>query len=95
MKNTEWVATKFVRKCDLDSSSLNLNPVTIDMCVSPFYEGTRWAVRRGSQCLNVKGEWVYEPMPSSRTDLFYKQCRFPSREAAEAMAEMELARRIA
>lgn len=46
---------------------------------SPFYEGERWAVRRGENvCLNRHGEWEYEPSPSNRDDEFYDRCRFES-----------------
>ena len=42
-----------------------------------------WAVRRmGGWCLNKKGGWEYEPMPSSRTAAFFKRCRWPTPEAA-------------
>lgn len=36
----------------------------------------RWKVIRGSHCLSKRGDWVYEPLPSSRTDAFLKRCRF-------------------
>lgn len=40
----------------------------------------RWGIFRegNSSCLNKLGEWEYQPMPSSRTDDFYKRCRYAS-----------------
>ena len=49
---------------------------------SPFYDGEKWAVRKGGNCLTKTGEWEWEPMPSSRTDDFYERCRFESLEKA-------------
>lgn len=43
---------------------------------SPFYDGERWAVRWCGLCLTKTGEWIYEPMPSSRDAAFYTRCRF-------------------
>lgn len=56
----------------------------IHRCVSPFYKGEKFAVRRGRSCLNKKSEWEYEPLPSSRTDAFYRRCRFSKIEDAVA-----------
>jgi hypothetical protein len=36
-----------------------------------------WAVRRGASCLSRSGEWAYEPSPSSRTDEWLAEHRFP------------------
>lgn len=38
--------------------------------------GDTWAVTDGRQCLNNKGKWEYEPLPSSRTEEFLARCRF-------------------
>lgn len=35
-----------------------------------------WAVCRHGRCINGKGEWDYEPQPSSRTDAWIKAHRF-------------------
>lgn len=48
-----------------------------------------WAVKRWSDCLGRDGEWDYEPNPSSRTDEWIKDHRFPLAEA------LELAKRAA
>ena len=36
-----------------------------------------WAVVDCGLCFNNRGEWEYEPLPSSRTDEFLERCRFP------------------
>lgn len=36
----------------------------------------KYAVRHLEYCLTTKGEWEYEPIPSSRGDDFFKRCRF-------------------
>jgi hypothetical protein len=40
----------------------------------------RWGIFRDgrSVCLDKKGEWLWQSMPSSRTDDFYEQCRYAS-----------------
>jgi hypothetical protein len=46
-------------------------------------DGTdKWAIRTSSSCLNKSGEFVYEPMPSSRSDEFIKDTRFDSEQEA-------------
>jgi len=52
--------------------------VTFDRTRSPFYAGEKWAVRCGGSCLTKKGEWEWEPQPSSRSETFYRRCRFKS-----------------
>lgn len=42
-----------------------------------------WAIRRRGRCLSRDGEWVREPIPSSRDSDFYGHCRFPLDEAIE------------
>ena len=41
----------------------------------------KWAIRFAHQCLSKKGNWIYEPMPSSRTESFFKKTRFGFKEA--------------
>ena len=66
----------------------------IEAMLSPFYEGVRYAVRRGRGVLNVNAEWEFEPMPSSRDDAFYRRCRFRSiAQAAHALREAESKRK--
>lgn len=36
----------------------------------------KWAIRYMGDRLTVDGEWIYEPMPSSRTNKFYKKTQF-------------------
>lgn len=59
----------------------------IELTISPFYEGKRYAVRNQlGRVLNKSGKWEHEPIPSSRTDAFYKRCRFDSLESASLAA---------
>ena len=81
-ESSEWIPVAWERQCDLDNfKSLS---VSIELLVSPFYEGERFAVRHAGRCLTIKGEWEYEPMPSSRDEAFYERCRFLSFEAAQS-----------
>jgi hypothetical protein len=53
--------------------------------------GTKWAVMDTGLCLNHKGHWEREPMPSSRTDAFLRRCRFDTfAEAWEAAEKCEV-----
>jgi hypothetical protein len=42
----------------------------------------RWAIRRGGNALGRDGEFEYEPLPSSRTEKFYRKYRFATVEEA-------------
>jgi hypothetical protein len=42
-----------------------------------------WAVVESGCCLNKKGQWEYEPLPSNRTKAFLKRCRFTKEKAFE------------
>lgn len=46
-----------------------------------------WAVSIGQTCLNMFGEWEYEPQPSSRTDEFIERTRFATLEEAVTRAK--------
>lgn len=46
-----------------------------------------WRVKKGPFCLNVNGEYEYEPLPSSRDDAYIKRCRFATLEEAWERAE--------
>lgn len=51
-----------------------------------------WKVTNGlDDCLNVHGQWEFEPSPSSRDEEFLARCRFPTAEAAirAAISESE------
>lgn len=63
----------------------DIDDLAVHRMRSPFYEGTRYAVRRHGRCLNKSAEWEYEPMPSSRDDEFYARCRFDSFQEALAV----------
>ena len=49
------------------------------------YHGEKdiWAIRAiGSRCLNKEAkQWEHEPIPSDRTEEFFKKCRFSLDEA--------------
>lgn len=51
-------------------------PVTIEL----RNEGM-WCVKGGTDVLTNKNKWVYEPLPSSRTENFIKATRFTRQEA--------------
>jgi hypothetical protein len=38
----------------------------------------RWKITDSTWTLNHKGQWEYEPNPSSRTDAYFRRCRFNS-----------------
>jgi hypothetical protein len=46
------------------------------------FDGITYAIRQGSCCLNKRGEWEFEPIPSSRSDAFLKRCRWSDFERA-------------
>lgn len=47
-----------------------------------------WAIRCVGERLTRTGKWVYEPLPSSRTDSFKKRTTFTYEEAREKMKEI-------
>lgn len=52
--------------------------------------GTGWGIRKEPNMnfvFNRLGEWEYQPMPSSRTEDFYKRCRYET--VDEAVANLE------
>lgn len=54
----------------------------------------KWAIHEGgSFVLSKRGDWVYEPMPSSRTKSFLKRTRFDSIEEAFAALDAYKKRR--
>lgn len=63
----------------------SLPPITIDLVRS--IDGVdRYAVRQSGACLNNRGQWELEPLPSSRDDRFLKRCRYDSwHDAARAI----------
>lgn len=71
---TTWIPTTWMSRADVDA--LNPNPVEINLMASPFYAGIRYAVRRGSECLSLLGQWDCEPIPSERDDEWYRTHRF-------------------
>lgn len=69
-------------KLKSDYEGMNPSSMTFHRMNSPFYDGEKWAVRMGGNCLNKEGEWEWEPSPSNREDDFYSRCRFESKEDA-------------
>ena len=47
-----------------------------------------WAVCRAGCVLTKNNKWVYEPLPSSRTDAFKSKTRFSYEEAVRRAQEM-------
>ena len=78
-------------------SEIRINPTTYTVCSLPEDDVNSqvwsltiewrgpldsWAVCHMSRCLsNRAGKWDYEPMPSSRTEAFIRNHRFPLAEA--------------
>ncbi len=59
------------------------NPhMTITIESRDGYEGRKWCIKQGSNCLGKDGHWEYEAQPSSRTDEFKERCRWDTPEQA-------------
>jgi hypothetical protein len=43
----------------------------------------KWAIRNMKTRLTRRGDWIYEPMPSSRTNQFFKRTQMTHDEAME------------
>lgn len=52
-----------------------------------FRGGDRWAVTRHGQCLDASGKWSWERLPSSRSDEWIAEHRFPLDKALELAQE--------
>jgi hypothetical protein len=67
-----------------------VNGVHVDACVAACLgpDGAmKWAIRSGeNSCLGKHGDWIIEPLPSRRDEMFCHRCRFDSLEAAYAFA---------
>jgi hypothetical protein len=86
-----WIATHdirsvWVRRPDPQAShSLGFLGISADASV--FRDGTVvWAIRSGDQVLGRDGQFIIEPLPSSRDAEFYQQYRFATLEEALAFA---------
>lgn len=64
----------------------DLDAVRVDLC-RQLGGPDLFAVRRGSRCMAVNGEWGWEPPPAKRTDMYLKLCRFNSFDEAVAAIE--------
>jgi hypothetical protein len=73
-----------------ESRMFSCHSVSIDL-VGGSRLGVRYAVRKGSCCLNHDLEWEYEPLPSSRDDDFLARCRFGDLGEAKTAAEKAMA----
>lgn len=80
----EWIPTEWTQASCL--AAFNGTDPIIRRHVSPFYAGERFAVHRLGDVLNKRGQWEHEPLPSSRTQAFYKRCRFDTFEEAVSAA---------
>ena len=81
-RGEELIATEYQLKSEFEDLTKPGQATRFCRMISPFYHSERWAVRWLSYCLNQKGKWEHEPMPSSRNDKFYKRCRFYTLEEA-------------
>ena len=70
-----------------DAVNIDRGMWAIEVTLTNDREDT-WAVRWLGQCLNRKGEWEYEPQPSSRTKGFFKRCRFTQADALARAARV-------
>jgi hypothetical protein len=78
MSERAWLehATQFLLKVGGD-------PVTIE--ARDQRDGVRlWGVYHFGSCLNIDGEWEYEPIPSSRDDGYLQRTRLRTKEDALA-----------
>jgi len=57
--------------------------ITVELCSKDA-----WAVRCHGHCLNKRGGWEYEPLPSGRSKPFLKRCRFSTAKQAMKAADM-------
>lgn len=85
-----WVPTAWNR-IDQGGNAIPPAPgrvLTIHKMLSPFYEGTKYAVRNAvGRVLTTSGTWVDEPLGSQRDAEFYERCRFPDFMSAVEAAE--------
>lgn len=86
----EWIATEWSHKSQYDLMSKSSSHIKIVRLNSQYYKGDRFAVRDVGNVLSVKGNWSYEPQPSSRTKKFYEKYRFTSFKEAVKLATKEV-----
>lgn len=58
-----------------------MSGVTVEQCIQRD-DSELWAVRNGSNCLDKDGDFVHEPIPSSRDEEFTRMHRWDSFDAA-------------
>jgi len=82
-----WVSESWTWNRDVMPKGYEeIEPVRIDM-VRGRKGSVSYAVRQQGACMNAKGEWEFEPIPSSRTDEWLKEFRFSSWEDAAKAVE--------
>ncbi len=75
----DWI--NLASKFDLGDHPVQTRPVAIE--ARRQRDGSRlWVVQMHEWVLTKSGEWVYEPIPSSRTKSFIRRTRFANKEAA-------------
>jgi hypothetical protein len=53
------------------------------------WKGKSWAIMDGQFCYNKKfNDFEYEPLPSSRNEKFFKECRFGLEEAKKIIEDL-------
>jgi hypothetical protein len=62
---------------------------TRDSVIYVEWMGSGWAITKETSNIvfNKEGEWEYQPFPSSRTEEFYRRCRYQTPE--EAVAKLQ------
>jgi hypothetical protein len=74
---TDWITTK------ITPDDENREKIFIESTGT-----TGYAIRSDfNGCLNKRGVFEYEPLPSSRSAAFLKRCRFPDAETAKQAYE--------
>lgn len=79
-----------VRSVVLKGDARYGNEILLESCVQRD-GAVRWAIRERGFCLSQDGQWVYEPLPSSRSETFLEECRFST--AARAVEAWRSAER--
>jgi hypothetical protein len=75
-------------------NALLVRGVTVERCQQR--DGSDlWAVRSGPNCLDKDGDWVYEPLPSSRDDEWLAMHRWAMLTDAMSAAITALAKALA
>lgn len=83
-KDVRSIWIKRPLRIDQARTHMEMSGVTVDCCIQRD-GSSKWAIRSGdSECLGKDGEWIHEPIPSSRDEEFYRMYRWDL--MAEAIA---------